>query len=262
MTRVVAVRHSRTDWNRNARTQGWAPTDLDETGREQAAVCGAWLAAEDDADRAAAADLLRTRRTADRLLDAVGEVPVEYDAAWLGRDLGVSQWLTYGGLEERVVGRRPATGCRGRSNGASHFRDVVRTRSVLTASGKSEISRNAERRQRRLSGHGEAATRFPEFGLGETADEAALAIPAGGESLRGMADRVTAGFDRLVERHPDETVLVVTHGGPLGVLAGYAKGMPLRAALGSHLQAHCAVNGIHVGGDVTRVVREHVTAWR
>jgi len=144
MTHPVAVRHGETDWNRNARMQGWATTDLDETGREQAAVCGAWLAAEYDADRAAASELLRTRRTADRLLDAVGEVPVEHDAAWLGRDLGVSQWLAYGGLEERIASLRPATGCRGRSNGVSPLRDVVGTRSVLTASGRSLISRNAE----------------------------------------------------------------------------------------------------------------------
>jgi len=65
-------------------------------------------------------------------------------------------------------------------------------------------------------------------------DEAVLAIPAGGGSLRGMVDRVIAGCDRLVEVHPDETVLVVTHGGPLRVLLGDAKGMPLWAGLGSH----------------------------
>jgi len=49
-----------------------------------------------------------------------------------------------------------------------------------------------------------------------------------------MVDRVIAGCDRLVEVHPDETVLVVTHGGPLRVLLGDAKGMPLWAGLGSH----------------------------
>jgi probable phosphoglycerate mutase len=204
MTHVVAVRHGETDWNRNARMQGWAPTDLNGTGREQATATGAWLADEYDVDHAAASDLLRSRRTADLIHEHVGEVPVDHDAAWRERDIGVYQGLTYG----------------------------------------------------------EAATRFPEFGLGEAAYEAALAVPESGESLRDMADRVTAAFDRLRERHPDATVLLVTHGGPLHVLLGYAKGMPLREALGSHHQANCAVTEIRTDGDDLRVVRENVTAWR
>ncbi len=204
MTCVVAVRHGETDWNRNARMQGWAPTDLNETGREQAAAAGAWLADEYDVDRAVASDLLRTRRTADLILDHHDDVPVDHAAAWRERDLGVYQGLTYGDVEER----------------------------------------------------------FPEFGLGETAYEAALAIPEGGESYRDMADRVTGAFNDVTEQHPEETVLLVTHGGPLHVLLGYAKGMPLRAALGSHHQANCAVNEIRVGDDERRVVRENVTDWR
>ena len=110
--------------------------------------------------------------------------------------------------------------------------------------------------------YGDVEERFPEFGLGETAYESTGAVPEGGESLRDMADRVTAAVDRLIERHPDETVLLVTHGGPLHVLLGYAKGMPLRTALGSHHQPNCAVNEIRADGDGTRVVRENVTAWR
>lgn len=204
MTRVVAVRHGETDWNRNARMQGWAPTDLNERGREQAAAVGRWLADEYDVDRATASDLLRARRTAKHILEHDDVVPVEHDTAWRERDLGVYQGLTYGDVEER----------------------------------------------------------FPEFGLGETAYEAALAIPEGGESLRDMADRVTAGFNRLLERHEGETVLLVTHGGPLHVLLGYAKGMPLQEALGSHHQANCAVNEIRGDENGLRVVRENVTDWR
>lgn len=207
MTRVVAVRHGETDWNRNGRMQGWAPTDLNETGREQAAAAGAWLADAFDVDRAVASDLLRTRRTADLILDQQsGDVPVEHDAGWRERDLGVYQGLTYGDVEER----------------------------------------------------------FPEFGLGEAAYEAALAVPEGGESFGDMADRVRSAFDDVLETHPSETVLLVTHGGPLHVLLGHAKGMPLREALGSHHQANCAVNEIEVreAGAELRVVRENVTDWR
>ena len=204
MPTVIAVRHAETDWNRTGRLQGWAPTDLNERGREQAAAAGAWLADEYDVDRAVGSDLLRATRTADRILEAVGDVPVTHDDAWRERDLGVYQGLTYGDVEER----------------------------------------------------------FPEFGLGETAYESTGAVPEGGESLWDMADRVTAAVDRLNERHLDETVLLVTHGGPLHVLLGYAKGMPLRTALGSHHQPNCAVNEIRADGDGMRVVRENVTAWR
>jgi broad specificity phosphatase PhoE len=65
MTRVVAVRHGETDWSRNARMPGWAPTGRNGTGREQTTAAGAWLADEYDVDRAAASDLLGSRGTAD-----------------------------------------------------------------------------------------------------------------------------------------------------------------------------------------------------
>jgi broad specificity phosphatase PhoE len=69
--------------------------------------------------------------------------------------------------------------------------------------------------------------------------------------------RWPTGFVPLRERHPDATVLLVTHGGPLHVLLGSAKGMPLREALGSHHQANCAVNEIRTHGDDLRVGREN-----
>ncbi|WP_254839395.1 histidine phosphatase family protein [Natronomonas marina] len=204
MTRVVAVRHGETHWNRNGRMQGWAPTDLNDTGREQASAAGGWLADAYDVDRVFASDLRRTRATADRIGEALDDAPVEYDPAWRERDMGVYQGLTYEDVEDR----------------------------------------------------------FPEFGLGQTAYEAALAIPEGGESLRDMADRVTAAFNRLVDRHPGETVLVVTHGGPLHVLLGYVKGMALQEALGSHHMANCGVNEIRATEEECRVVSENVTDWR
>jgi len=114
-----------------------------------------------------------------------------------------------------------------------------------------------EKHHRRLSGHGEAATRFPEFGLGEAAYEAALAVPESGESLRDLADRVTAKFDWIAG--DDGTVLVVTHGGPLHMLLGYAKGMELPEALGGHHQANCGVDEFVAADGEVRVVRENET---
>jgi probable phosphoglycerate mutase len=221
MTRVVAVRHGETDWNRVGRLQGWAPVPLNDTGREQAAAAGAWLADEYDVDRAVASDSLRTRQTAEGILESVGDVPIEYERHWRERDLGVYQGLTYADVEER----------------------------------------------------------FPRFGLGESAHEAALAVPESGESLRDVADRVTGRFREVVARNPGETLLAVTHGGPLHVLLGYAKGLSLQDALGTHHQSNCGVNEFRVdvaaadgaGADPSAesvdredvdVVRENVTEWR
>ena len=148
MTRVVAVRHGETDWNRNGRMQGWAPVELNETGRQQAAALGEWLTAEYDVDRVSASDLRRTRETTDLVRKALADPPVEYVPDWRERDLGMYQGLTYADVEAR----------------------------------------------------------FPEFGLGEAAYEAALEVPESGESLRDLADRVTAKFDRIAG--DDGTVLV------------------------------------------------------
>jgi len=207
MTRVVAVRHGETDWNRNGRLQGWAPVPLNETGRKQAAAAGAWLAEAYDVDRVYVSDSLRTRQTADTVLEHLDDPPVERERHWRERHLGIYQGLTYADVEER----------------------------------------------------------FPTFGLGESAYEAALAVPEGGESLRDVADRVTLRFDEVVDRHPGETLLVVTHGGPIHVLLGYAKGLPLPDALGTHHQSNCGVNEFRVDGDdedAVEVVRENVTEWR
>jgi len=208
MTRVVAVRHGETDWNRNGRLQGWAPVPLNETGRKQAAAAGAWLAEAYDVDRVYVSDSLRTRQTADAVLEHLDDPPVERERHWRERHLGIYQGLTYADVEER----------------------------------------------------------FPTFGLGESAYEAALAVPEGGESLRDVADRVTLRFDEVVDRHPGETLLVVTHGGPIHVLLGYAKGLPLPDALGTHHQSNCGVNEFRVDGDddedAVEVVRENVTDWR
>lgn len=204
MTRVVVVRHGETDWNRNGRMQGWAPVPLNETGREQAAAVGEWLAGEFDVDRVLSSDLLRTKQTTEHILERLGDRPVDYEPHWRERDLGVYQGLTYGDVEER----------------------------------------------------------FSDFGLSEDAHEAAHAMPESGESLEDVAERVTGRFDRLLAEHDGETVLVVTHGGPLHVLLGYVKEMDLRESFQAHYQANCAVNELLDDGDDVRILRENERAWR
>ncbi|MEM6702785.1 MAG: histidine phosphatase family protein [Acidobacteriota bacterium] len=46
----------------------------------------------------------------------------------------------------------------------------------------------------------------------------------GGESLRGVADRVGRALDELVATHPGDDVLVVSHGGVMAAARGWAQG--------------------------------------
>ena len=95
MTTVVCLRHGETDWNATHRLQGWAPTPLNNRGREQAAAAGAHLAASYDFDRVFASDLRRTRETAEALRDAGVEPDPVFEATWRERDFGIYQGLTY-----------------------------------------------------------------------------------------------------------------------------------------------------------------------
>ncbi|MBW8484775.1 bifunctional RNase H/acid phosphatase [Actinomadura parmotrematis] len=59
--------------------------------------------------------------------------------------------------------------------------------------------------------------------------------PPGGESFEAVARRVRRGLDRLRERHPGETVLVVSHVTPIKLLVKEALGAPLKALYRMHL---------------------------
>ncbi|WP_276273333.1 histidine phosphatase family protein [Haloarcula litorea] len=91
MTRVLVVRHGETDWNRQGRVQGWAPTGLTDRGREQAAALGSWLDGR-EIDRVLGSDLRRARETlavAGETADGLPDPAV--DRAWRERGFGVYQ---------------------------------------------------------------------------------------------------------------------------------------------------------------------------
>jgi probable phosphoglycerate mutase len=54
-------------------------------------------------------------------------------------------------------------------------------------------------------------------------------VPKGGESIQDMSTRVTRQISSLVVRHPGETVVLVTHVGPIRVSVAKALGMPIGA---------------------------------
>ncbi|NLF00533.1 MAG: alpha-ribazole phosphatase [Anaerolineales bacterium] len=98
----------------------------------------------------------------------------------------------------------------------------------------------------RLSVHGEPRLREMSFGAWERLTYAEIserdpqalaawqadplgAAPPGGESLAELAARVQSAFDSIVALYPEQTVLLVAHGGPLRVLLCLALGLPPEA---------------------------------
>ncbi|MFC7070074.1 histidine phosphatase family protein [Halobaculum lipolyticum] len=94
MGTILLCRHGETPWNRDRRVQGWAPTELTERGREQAAALGEFLADEYAVDRVVASDLERAAETARAVARATG-VEASFDARWRERDFGRMQGLAY-----------------------------------------------------------------------------------------------------------------------------------------------------------------------
>lgn len=104
--------------------------------------------------------------------------------------------------------------------------------------------------------------RFPEFGLGEAAVDAAARMPDSGESLVDVYERVTERFDAvLAEAGPDETRLVVTHGGPIYMLYGHVKDVDIGEAVLEHRMDNCGVTAFEHEDGETRVVRENCCDW-
>jgi probable phosphoglycerate mutase len=198
-TTVVLVRHGETDWNRENRMQGWAPSTLTDRGREQARTLGGHLSGTYDFDRLVASDLRRTRETT-ALLREHGVAPdPTFDRAWRERDFGVYQGLT-----------------------------------------KAEIFE-----------------RYPEFAV-TSGVPAVREVPENGESLLAARERVLAGWERLLDDADGETVLVVTHGGPIYLLLGHVRGQDIITAVTDHSQHNCAINELRVDGNTGEVeLRRH-----
>lgn len=208
MTTVMLLRHGETAWNLEGRLQGWAPITLNDRGREQATVTGAYFDRADTAtpDRVVSSDLTRTKETTELIRSAI-DTPVQFETAWRERNLGV-----YQGLSLSTV-----------------------------------------------------ADRFPEFGRGTTAANAADRTPEEGESFVHLEDRVITGWEELIETStPDECVLVVTHGGPIQIVLGYLRDIPLEKALIDEAPINCSLTEIQIEQGANAdpsIVRTNVVPW-
>lgn len=109
------------------------------------------------------------------------------------------------------------------------------------------------------------ADRFPAFGRGTTAANAADRIPDSGESFVHLEDRVITAWEELIEESdPEECVLVVTHGGPIQIMLGHLRNVPLEKALIDEAPINCSLTEIEIerGSDTgPSIVRTNVVPW-
>lgn len=95
MIRLIIWRHGRTAWNAESRIQGQSDVDLDDTGRQQAAVAAEVLATLRP-DAIVASDLARAVQTAAALAGIVN-LPVRHDQRLRERHFG--DWQGMSGAE-------------------------------------------------------------------------------------------------------------------------------------------------------------------
>jgi probable phosphoglycerate mutase len=75
----------------------------------------------------------------------------------------------------------------------------------------------------------EAQARFPEDYARFLRRDAGFTFSEGGESLTAFAARIAQTLTEIVERHPGEQVLIVTHGGVLDIIHRLSTGKSLDA---------------------------------
>jgi probable phosphoglycerate mutase len=85
--------------------------------------------------------------------------------------------------------------------------------------------------------------RFPSFAI-ENGAVALEETPEGGETFGELYDRVRTGWSRLCADAGDETVVVVTHGGPITVVLATLKGQDLLTAVEEHHISNCSVTAV------------------
>jgi len=98
--------------------------------------------------------------------------------------------------------------------------------------------------------YGELFLGYPEFTLTEVGYTAAEARPEGGESLIEQRNRILDALTTLIDdMDSEETVVVVTHGGPLYLLLGWIKDIDIVATIMEQEQGNCAINEIEVDAE-------------
>lgn len=109
MTDLYLVRHGETDWNRARRIQGRTDVPLNATGREQARVTGMLLTRR-PIGRVIASPLSRARETAEIIAAELGLPGPELRDAFVERDYGDAEGLTFHEIDVRFPEGTPVPG--------------------------------------------------------------------------------------------------------------------------------------------------------
>lgn len=98
-TRITAIRHGETPWNRDLRIQGHLDIGLNDIGREQARRLARALAEREAIDAIYSSDLARARDTAQATADALG-ASLTLTPALRERCFGEYQGMTFAQVSE------------------------------------------------------------------------------------------------------------------------------------------------------------------
>jgi len=91
---------------------------------------------------------------------------------------------------------------------------------------------------------------YPEFSVRKSGYPAAAARPEGGESWQDVYDRIRDAWTELVDELDEaETVLIVTHGGPIHVVIGLLKGYDVAETIAEIDLGNCALTEVGVDAD-------------
>ena len=98
-TRILAIRHGETAWNRDTRIQGSTDIGLNDTGKAQARRVAEALR-DEAVDAVYSSDLLRARQTATAICASTG-APLHLESGLRERAFGVVEGLTWAEIAER-----------------------------------------------------------------------------------------------------------------------------------------------------------------
>ena len=101
----------------------------------------------------------------------------------------------------------------------------------------------------------------PQYAVSQSGHWAAMEQPPGGESLLESRRRILGAWEALLaDAGEAETVVVVSHGGPLYLVLGAVKRLDIVATIMDQEQDNCALNELHASSDPV-VVRENDTSF-
>lgn len=93
----------------------------------------------------------------------------------------------------------------------------------------------------------EIADRYPDLYENYRRDSVTFRAP-NGERLEELQERVVCAVNDIVQRHPDDTVVVAVHGGPIRAFLCHALGAEL-AAFRRIALANCGMTTLSLGSD-------------